>query len=407
MDEHIVDQNLQNRFQDYEDLDFDPENWEILEKSLDQNTGNNKVGVSSSLLVRMAFVALFVSNLVLLYLYNVQSAELEKIKGASSSKLSESITSLDSTIKPSSGEASNLVLPKSKIKDSIPNLVLARNLDESFFPPTTLAKEIDLISNKATSNKSLGIQLPHKVNKVRLFFPRPMNITINQRRTFDLLNNRSEANIAKSPTSISKLRPGITLGLPRTKSDIADFEPGFSLGVDLEYSIRKSLIFYTGVSYAQLSYKIDDHGHPEDLRDLLETYPAISEDQSIQSLHEVFQDALVIEVPLGLRFDLGEKMSQSSFVGVNAYARIFLKQDFEYEYSTSDSRFIINTAINQAKISPGGISIHFGKRFEIGKRSWGEVQLFYSKDLFKQGIEKRQFMQYGVKGAIRLASFNP
>ena len=69
MDEHIVDQNLQNRFQDYEDLDFDPENWEILEKSLDQNTGNNKVGVSSSLLVRMAFVALFVSNLVLLYLY--------------------------------------------------------------------------------------------------------------------------------------------------------------------------------------------------------------------------------------------------------------------------------------------------------------------------------------------------
>ncbi|MDW3651843.1 MAG: hypothetical protein R8P61_32495 [Bacteroidia bacterium] len=435
MDEQNIESRLRDRFEVYEDPTYDEENWEKLSRTLGTLSDAPKSPFYfSPNMLKMGVALLLFSNLILIGFLLKQNKQIEdlvavqsntngnhtptlKNEDSASAKSSNEIVKNDDRENKEENLDLNVHLPgplvhkepvdgneKNKLEGVINEPKIGNSLknEDAVVISETQSGGQSLISNNDAylPGSILDLVSSNILNTVELQNPLNASFLVS---TFHM-DNKGQSQFLKNDKKkfVEILRPGIFVGLPRISTDISKAEPGYEFGLDLEIALSDRFHLYTGTTHVFLSYKIDDHGRPEELNELLSTYPAISEDQSIRNLHEIFADARTLEFPIGVRYELNKGEHLQPFIDGGIYGKLFLKQFFEYEYSISEDRFIKETEIRNNNFNFGGIYTSIGSRFRLTNKSMAELSLFYRQDLIPQGSEGRKFSFWGIKGAVRL-----
>lgn len=435
MDEQNIESRLRDRFEVYEDPTYDEENWEKLSRTLGTLSDAPKSPFYfSPNMLKLGIALLLFSNLILIGFLFKQNSQIEDLVAIQSSTSrnhipivqhedSNSDKSLHEIAKNDNRENKeenldlNVHLPgplvdKEPVDDneknnleelkSEPKIGNSLKNENALFLTETQSEGQSLISNNEVylPGSILDLVSLNILNTAKLQNPLNASFLVSP---FHMDKKDQSQFLENDKIKIVKiLRPGIFVGLPRISTDISKAEPGYEFGLDLEIALSDRLHLYTGATHVFLSYKIDDHGRPEELNDLLRAYPAISEDQSIRNLHEIFADAQTLEFPIGVRYELNKGEHLQPFIDGGIYGKLFLKQFFEYEYSISEARFIKETEIQNNNFNFGGIYTSIGSRFRLTNKSMAEISLFYRQDLIPQGSEGRKYSFWGIKGAVRL-----
>lgn len=394
MNEKNIDKNLRDRFSSYRDNSNLEANWEklipLLESSRKFRGANN-----TSLFQKVILVCLVFSNLCLLVLLQRNNKNLEALLEASGkTAISLPSESVKTTKKPEIYTDRYLTPDEGPEQTSKPN----RSPQASVIKPTNSEKPLVLNkSNQTLIFKKINLRIPVELSNISAL---EKNLIIST-PDFSPLQPINPQNSLKSLKN--KFTPGLILSLPRTQTDIGKTVADFGIGLDIEYELKQDLSLKGGFVYQLLKYKLDDHHEsPTLLNKLLASYPVISEDQSIRALHEINTRSNTLLLPLGLRYYLG-KFPQTGFhVEAGVYARAFLNQNYEYEFTSEGTRKFEVHRINEKKLSLSGTYLSIGKTLAINKDIISDISLFSQLDYTKQGSEGRKYKIWGIQANFKI-----
>ncbi|MDW3651858.1 MAG: hypothetical protein R8P61_32570 [Bacteroidia bacterium] len=415
MDEQNIDRRLKERFESFEDSRFDEQNWERLSLALSHiNKSAGRVLISSKQFLYSTIILLLLSNLILIGFLLKGNARIEQLMD----KVIENgdIKSTNDTIYIAAATPLTIAINTDLPSGETLNPLTKPENRETFLSKTSnhikeelLPKEkIELEKSASYITKTEGrenLKTQSRSMSIDSLAPTAKEVK-NSAVPKELVNTPKDAiadNKHSKRLQLPKLslRPGFFIGLPRISTDKSKTVPGFTLGVDLEFQLSDQLNLHTAISYLPLSYKIDDHDLPGAINQLIKTYPAISEDQSIRSLHEVMSTSQTFEIPLGIRYDLKVLNNSRVFVEGGIYGRWFLNQKFEYEFTKGESRLIRNMKFHDPSFSFGGFYAAFGNKIRL-RKNIGEIEIFLKRDWKPQGLEGRIYSIWGLKGSYRL-----
>ena len=170
----------------------------------------------------------------------------------------------------------------------------------------------------------------------------------------------------------------------------------------IETPIRGNFRLMTGISYQEVTYKLDDVDDNNFERVTLLKYPDFGSFSS--SPDEITVDNTMLQVPLYFRYYKPLNRSWSVFAGGGPTIDILLKQRFDYSFLDIRNEQLVKFSeireSDEVEVSLGSISGNVGIEHYFSRRLSGQIELNYQHGLGKIGVENRSFNSFGVSGGI-------
>ena len=158
----------------------------------------------------------------------------------------------------------------------------------------------------------------------------------------------------------------------------------------------------TGISYQEVTYKLDDVDDNNFERVTLLKYPDFGTFSS--SPDEITVDNTMLQVPIYFRYYKPLNRSWSVFAGGGPTIDILLKQKFDYSFLDIRNEQLVKFSevreSDEVEVSLGTLSGNVGIEHFFSRRLSGQIELNYQHGLSKIGVENRSFNSFGVSGGI-------
>ncbi len=201
-----------------------------------------------------------------------------------------------------------------------------------------------------------------------------------------------------------ELQTGITISLPRAHIDFGLTPPGTgaNVGMGIQFlAPGDRLRLETGVEYASLTYKTDDHLNAATIAEKFANYPNLNRYGNLDKLHEIDMEAQLLQIPVRVKYMLTDDRSVfRPWLGAGLVGRFFLNEDFVYEFEDVAGEDVIFSERGGSSRSFGTGELSLGGEYAFSKKVKGQLAFIYRLDFTQQGIEKRSYQFWGMQVGI-------
>ena len=170
----------------------------------------------------------------------------------------------------------------------------------------------------------------------------------------------------------------------------------------IETPIRGNFHLMSGLSFQELTYKLDDVDDNNFERSTLLEYPQFGSFPS--SPDEITVENTMLQVPIYFRYYKPLNRNWSVFAGGGPTIDILLNQKFTYSFLEIQNeqllKFDESIKSDDLKINLGAISGNVGIEHYFNPRFSAQVELNYQYGLGKIGLEERTFNAFAVSGGL-------
>jgi len=198
------------------------------------------------------------------------------------------------------------------------------------------------------------------------------------------------------------LRAGIATGYLIPDPDLGERFVSSRQGIYLETPIRRNIHALTGLSYQELTYKLDDVDDNNFSQSTLMRYPDYGTFDSDPD--EIKVDNQILQLPLYVRFYQPLNNKWSVFVGGGPTLDLLLKQKFTYSFLEIQNEQLVEfeeiRTSNKSQLSIGSISGNMGIEHYFSRRLSAQMEINYQYGLGKIGVENRSFNSLSISGGL-------
>jgi len=170
----------------------------------------------------------------------------------------------------------------------------------------------------------------------------------------------------------------------------------------IETPVRGNFHLLSGLSFQEITYKLDDVDDNNFERTTLLKYPDFG--SFITSPDEILVENKMLQIPLYFRYYKPLNRNWSVFAGGGPTVDILLNQTFTYSFLVIRNEQLVKfdeiKESNDLKISLGSISGNIGVEHYFSRRLSAQMELNYQYGLGKIGLEGRSFNSFAVSGGL-------
>ena len=203
-----------------------------------------------------------------------------------------------------------------------------------------------------------------------------------------------------------KSRYGVSFSIPKTRAQLGhNNQSHVSPAFRAEFLLPShQLGISTGIGYYRLKYHSNDlHLSDPETMEHLSQFPHIQSHGHLNDLHEIRMKANVVDIPLALTYYFQGDSPLKPFIGLGLNSRVFLTQDFEYEFFTADRSDILEFEEHAGRtFSTGSGFLSLGVEYNGEGSLNGQLDFVLQQDFAKQGSEQTKYLQWGLRGTLWL-----
>ncbi len=197
-------------------------------------------------------------------------------------------------------------------------------------------------------------------------------------------------------------RIGLSFGYMIPDPDVGERFVTSRQSLLIETPVRGNFHFLSGLSFQEITYKLDDVDDDNFERTTLLKYPDFG--SFTTSPDEIRVENKMLQIPLYFRYYKPLNRNWSVFAGGGPTLDILLNQKFTYSFlEIRDEQLVKFDEVresNDLKISLGSLSGNIGVEHYFSGRLSAQMELNYQYGLGKIGLEGRSFNSFAVSGGL-------
>ncbi len=198
------------------------------------------------------------------------------------------------------------------------------------------------------------------------------------------------------------LRVGLSSGYLIPDPDLGERFVSSRQSVYLETPIKGNMHALSGLSYQEMTYKLDDVDDNNFSQATLLRYPDFNSFDS--SPDEIKVENQILQIPIYLRIYKPLNNKWSVFAGGGPTLDLLLKQKFTYSFLEIQNEQLVEfeeiRTSKEPQLSIGSISGHVGIEHYFSRRLAAQMELNYQYGLGRLGVEKRSFNSLSISGGL-------
>ncbi len=197
-------------------------------------------------------------------------------------------------------------------------------------------------------------------------------------------------------------RIGMSFGYLIPDPDVGERFVTSRLSLLFETPVRGNFHLLSGLSFQEVTYKLDDVDDNNFERTTLLKYPGFGSFST--SPDEIKVENKMLQIPLYFRYYKPLNRNWWVFAGGGPTVDILLNQKFTYSFLEIRNEQLVKfdeiKESNDLKVSLGSISGNIGVEHYFSRRLSAQMELNYQYGLGKIGLEGRSFNSFAVSGGL-------
>jgi len=197
-------------------------------------------------------------------------------------------------------------------------------------------------------------------------------------------------------------RIGLSVGYLIPDPDVGERFVTSRQSLLIETPVRGNFHLLSGLSFQEITYKLDDVDDNNFERTTLLKYPDFG--SFTTSPDEITVENKMLQIPLYFRYYKPLNRNWSVFAGGGPTIDILLNQKFTYSFLEIRNEQLVKfdeiKESNDVKVSLGSLSGNIGIEHYFSRRFSAQMELNYQYGLGKIGLEGRSFNSFAVSGGL-------
>ncbi len=413
MDDQQFDHIIKNKLESLEPA-YNESAWKVLDYRLDLLAPLPWYSRWKSLLVAGSLGLITLLNIGLLYKVDSEQEQLEELVHLLSEKDAVRQTDTVYVVSESylgtsflaAGNSAGLLVSTdaSAVYDVLDPLAIYKiKADVKVIRPTSSLSENAIIPAGATAENVSMLAENREVIAINSIDPFEVDYSLNGPEAEDMYVRGVVIPPRKKKWSYPiQPRIGITAGYLIPDPDLGERFVSSRQSLLIESPIRRNIHVLSGLSYQEMTYKLDDVDDNNFDQATLLQYPQYGSFPSTPD--EITVDNTMLQIPIYLRYYKPLNHSWSVFVGGGPTIDILLNQEFTYSFLDIRNEQLVKfeetIRSNDLQVNLGAISGNVGIEHFFNHRFSAQVELNYQYGLGKLGLEERSFNSFAVSGGL-------
>ena len=197
-------------------------------------------------------------------------------------------------------------------------------------------------------------------------------------------------------------RIGLSIGYLIPDPDVGERFVTSRQSLLIETPVRGNFHLLSGLSFQEITYKLDDVDDDNFEMTTLLKYPDFG--SFTTSPDEIRVENKMLQIPLYFRYYKPLNRNWSVFAGGGPTVDILLNQKFTYSFLEIRNEQLVKfdeiRESNEVKVSLGSLSGNIGVEHYFSRRLSAQMELNYQYGLGKIGLEGRSFNSFAVSGGL-------